>query len=51
MTKNEIITARIVAELANGKNIREAYEAVIGAGSWEQMAGILYDALRAKAAN
>lgn len=31
-----------------GFTMREAFDAVLGAGAWEKFAGDLYDALRAK---
>lgn len=49
--KNAAISARILAEVAKGKTIRDAIDTVFGAGAYERIAGELYDALRAKAAN
>jgi hypothetical protein len=47
--KNGLIQ-EIAIEIALGKTPREAFESVIGEGAWEQMAGELYESLRAKAA-
>jgi hypothetical protein len=48
--KNHAITSAIVSGLKAGADLRTAYETVLGAGSFEQMTGALYDALRAKVA-
>lgn len=48
--KNAAITARLVALMAEGQDVRQAWETVFGAGSWETMAGEIYDALRARGA-
>jgi hypothetical protein len=45
--KNQIITAKIVALLAAGLTIEAAIEQVFGAGSFEKIAGQIYDMLRA----
>ncbi|MDR6389182.1 hypothetical protein [Paraburkholderia phenoliruptrix] len=50
MSKNQIISARILAEVAKGKTIDQAIDAVFGEGAYLKIAGELYDALRAKAA-
>jgi hypothetical protein len=49
MSKNAIISARILAEMENGKTIDQAYDAVFGEGAYLKLAGELYDQLRAKA--
>lgn len=46
--KNAEISARILALRAAGMTIREAIDAVLGEGAYKQIAGDLYDALRAK---
>lgn len=46
--KNAAISAKIIANVQAGMTLREAYDAVMGAGAYEQMAGELYQALRAK---
>lgn len=48
MSNNQIISARILAEMANGKTIDQAYDAVFGEGAYLKLAGELYDHLRAK---
>lgn len=45
---NAKISARILAAIGNGATLREAFDAVLGAGSYEKMAGEIYDALRAE---
>jgi hypothetical protein len=45
--KNQIITAKIVALLDAGFTIEAAIEQVFGAGSFEKIAGQIYDMLRA----
>ena len=50
ITKNAAISAKIIALRQQGVPIRAAIDAVLGAGTFEQIAGELYDALRAKAA-
>lgn len=49
MTKTQAISAMILAEVAKGASVREALNAVCGAGSFERLAGDLYDALRGEA--
>jgi len=48
MTKNAIISARILANIANGMTLPQAYDAVFGSGAYVKMAGEMYDALRAE---
>ena len=48
--KNAAISARILAHVNAGKTLPEAYDAVMGAGAYQKLAGELYDELRAKAA-
>lgn len=50
MTKNQIISARILAQVAAGLSVRDAIDAVLGAGTYEQLADDLWEALREKAA-
>lgn len=47
MNKNAIISARILTNLANGMDIVEAFDAVLGEGAYLKFAGELYDDLRA----
>lgn len=49
ITKNAAISAQIVALRQQGMPIREAIDAVLGAGTSAQIISDLYDALRAKA--
>ena len=46
--KNAAISRMILAKEAEGLTIREAIDAVLGAGSYERIAGEVYDALRAR---
>lgn len=50
MSKQQIISAKILALVAGGMDVREALDKVCGAGSFERLASYLYDVLRAKAA-
>jgi hypothetical protein len=47
MSKNEQITAALMAHINAGKDAKEAIEAVFGEGSYEKLAGMIYDMLRA----
>lgn len=47
MSKNEQITKTLAAQIEAGKDAKQAIEAVFGAGSYEKMAGLIYDMLRA----
>jgi hypothetical protein len=49
MTKNQAISALILAEVAQGKTIQQAFDAVIGEGTYEQLAGELWEALQPQA--
>lgn len=44
---NALISARILAHMAAGKTLPQAFDAVIGEGSYVALAGILYDKLKA----
>lgn len=48
--KNAAISAKILAEMANGKTLREAFDSVLGAGAFLKLAGEVYDEINAKAA-
>jgi hypothetical protein len=51
MTRTETnakISARILAAVGMGATLREAFDAVLGAGAFEKMAGEVYDALRSE---
>ena len=47
MSKNQIISAKIAAHLAAGKTIEQAFDAVLGEGTYAKVAGEVYEALRA----
>jgi hypothetical protein len=42
------VGAKILEQVAQGKDIRSAFEVVFGAGSYEKLAGEIYDELRSK---
>lgn len=46
---NQQISVAILSKVAQGLSLRDAIDAVLGAGTFEKVAGDLYDALRAKA--
>jgi hypothetical protein len=46
--KNAIISLRILTLMAEGANVRDAIDAVLGEGTSKQMISDLYDQLRAK---
>lgn len=46
--KTKAISARILALVAQGKSVRTAVDEVLGAGTFERVAGEVYDELRAK---
>jgi len=47
MTKNQAISALILAQVAQGKTIQQAFDAVIGEGAYEKLAGEVWEALQA----
>ena len=47
---NSKISAAILANIAAGMTLPQAFDAVLGKGAYAKLAGDLYDALRAKAA-
>lgn len=49
MNKNAVISARLLAYIANGSTIREAFEYVLGPGYYDCLIEELYVELRAKA--
>jgi hypothetical protein len=49
MTTHQVISVRILAAMASGMTVQQAVDAVLGVGSFEKIAGDLYEALRAKA--
>ena len=46
-TKNQIISARILAAVASGMDVRDAIDTVLGAGVSAALISDLYDGLRA----
>lgn len=49
MNKNAQITEKLAALIAGGMDVKQAIDSVFGAGAYENMAGVIYDALREKA--
>ena len=47
MSKQQIISAKILANVANGMDLRTAFDAVLGEGAYVKLAGEVYDTLRA----
>jgi len=47
MTKTAAISTMILNNIANGMAPRDAFDAVLGAGRFEQLAGDVWEALRA----
>lgn len=47
--KNAAISAKILANIANGMELQAAFDAVLGAGAYAKLAGEVYDELKAKA--
>ena len=50
MTQTQKISAAILAQVQNGLTVREALDAVLGAGTFETLAADLYATLRGEAA-
>ena len=50
MSKTQNISARILVLVSHGMTLRDAVDAVLGAGTYEKLAGDVFDALKAKAA-
>ena len=46
MTKQQAISALILAEVSKGKSIQDAFDAVIGEGAYARLAGELWEALQ-----
>lgn len=46
--KNAMISARILESVASGETLKSAFDAVIGDGAFDALAGDVYDSLRAK---
>ena len=50
MDMNAKISGRILVLVAAGMTLRDAFDAVLGAGKYDQLVGEVYDALRAQSA-
>jgi hypothetical protein len=46
MIKQQAISALILAEVAKGRTIQEAFDAIIGEGAYAQLAGEVWEALQ-----
>ena len=46
MTKTQAISALILAEVAKGRTIQQAFDAVIGEGAYVKLAGEVWEALQ-----
>jgi hypothetical protein len=46
MTKQQAISALILAEVAKGSTIQEAFDAIIGEGAHAKLAGEIWEALQ-----
>lgn len=46
MSTNQKISLAIVQKMATGMTVRQALDAVLGAGTFERIAGEVYDTLR-----
>jgi hypothetical protein len=48
ITKNAVVSARILAHVQRGSTLPEAVDAVLGGGTYAAVVGNIYDALTAK---
>jgi hypothetical protein len=46
MTKQQAISTLIIAKVAKGSTIQEAFDAVIGEGAYAKLAGEIWEALQ-----
>jgi hypothetical protein len=46
MTKSQAISALILARVANGETLKQAFDAVLGAGAYDRLAGEVWEALQ-----
>ena len=46
MTKQQAISALILAKVAKGMTVEQAFDAVIGEGAYKQLAGEVWEALQ-----
>jgi Skp family chaperone for outer membrane proteins len=49
MTKTQAISALIISRIAQGQSAQQAFDAVIGAGAYERLAGEVWEAFQAAA--
>ena len=47
MTKQQAISTLILTEVANGRTMQEAFDAIIGEGAYAQLADEVWEALQA----
>lgn len=50
MNTNQKISLRILALVASGMALKDAFDAVLGAGSWTKVAGDIWEAFQKKEA-
>ncbi len=48
MSKQQIISAKILNEVNNGKSLKDAVNSVLGEGQYEKLANDVWKALKAK---
>lgn len=48
MTKNQTISAMILNEIAKGKPVSEAVDAILGEGTYQNLADDIFDALTSR---
>ena len=46
--KNALISEKFLQLVESGMNAREAFEQIFGEGSWQVMAGMVWEAFRAQ---
>jgi len=46
MTKTQAISALILSRVAQGESIQQAFDAVIGPGAYDRLAGEVWEALQ-----
>jgi len=48
MNKDNIINAKIIEAMANGMDLKEAFDSVLGEGAYIKIASYMYDVIRSK---
>lgn len=48
MSKQQIISAKILSEINSGKSLKDAIDSVLGQGQYEKLAGNVWETLNAK---